>query len=151
MRGRLGGRRCSGWTRCTPFRLAFRGVGGRVRGGDGRPPCFATGSPLSQVSRGILRLGTTGLTPLRLLVEPGSCYIAALTALAGAPRLVALTASVDAHQAYDAAMQGQDSAAVAFCVQQVDRVDLQVEMRGTASTWLLASWKVAEVRLGANP
>jgi hypothetical protein len=95
-----------------------------------------------------LKLGTTGVTPLRIPVEPGSCYVAAVAATAGDPRAIMITAKVDAKVAFDANGGLIDGSAVAFCSEVSDRATLEVEVRGVSAAWLLAVWQVARRPLG---
>jgi hypothetical protein len=68
--------------------------------------------------------------------------------MAGEPRFVALSAMVDARQAFDANAATTEGSAISFCAEQGDRADLQVEVHGSTGSWLLALWKVADLGPG---
>lgn len=124
-----------------------RSFGARVRAGLSAALFRHRFAPLSSEPTD-LTLGAAGLTPVHPPIEPGACYVAAVTAMSGEPRLLALSASIDARRLYDVTGRGSDGSAIAFCAEQGDRGYLEVEMRGGAGTWLLAIWKVATLEMG---
>jgi hypothetical protein len=96
-------------------------------------------------------LGVAGLTSFPLSVEPGACYLAALGIMRGEPRLLALSAKVDSSVAFDSSAGIAEGAGVAFCSVGSDVARFDVEVRGSAASWVLALFQLASRPIGGDP
>jgi hypothetical protein len=88
----------------------------------------------------IAALGVSGLTIVPFEVEPGRCYLGAVSVTKGDARAVRLSAEVDGHVAHDESADFTESAAIAFCAGTSRLARLEVEVRGTSPWWMLAVW-----------
>jgi hypothetical protein len=88
------------------------------------------------------RLGVAGMTSMPIVIEPGSCYVAAVGTIRGDPRSVTLTAKVDTRIAFDSNAGLVDGSAVAFCSGGSDRARIETEVRGSAVAWVLDIWRL---------
>jgi hypothetical protein len=88
------------------------------------------------------RLGVAGITSIPILVEPGSCYVAAIGTIRGDPRSVTLTVKVDTRTAFDSNAGLIDGSAVAFCSAGADEARIEAEVRGSAVAWVLVVWRI---------
>lgn len=91
-------------------------------------------------------LGVTGVTALPVEVEPGACYVAAVTVLRGRSEALALAASAgaDDHENQTAS----SGTTVAFCAGANRTALIEIEGRGQGLVWLAALWRTGRVPLG---
>lgn len=87
--------------------------------------------------------GVSGVTPVPLLIEPGSCYLAVTTRVKEAARAIGLRIHIGSTDAFDDRGIDGDGAAVAFCAGDRTRALAEVEARGTP----LLGWGFALYRL----
>jgi hypothetical protein len=97
------------------------------------------------------RLGVAGLTSFPLFIEPGGCYLAALGVTRGEPRLLALSAKVDSRVAFDSSAGIAEGASVGFCSVDSEVVRFDVEVRGSAASWVLAVFELGSRPMGGEP
>ena len=97
------------------------------------------------------RLGVAGVTSVPFAVEPGACYLAALGIMRGEPRLISLSARVDTRVAFDSSAGIAEGAAVGFCSLGADAARIDVEVRGSAASWVLALYQVGAQPMGGQP
>jgi hypothetical protein len=98
----------------------------RLRRGPERSPVFEA-------------LGAQGSTKMSLPVEPGRCYVAAVTLLRGSSRGMRLIASASARAAFEEVPPTEDGASVVFCANR-SRADLTLDLPGASVGWLLSVW-----------
>ena len=92
-----------------------------------------------------LALGASGTTELPLSVEPGACYLAAVTRLRGGLRSLTVRARVGMTESTDV-RGSNDAALVAFCSDDRTMVPLMVEARGASVAWGLALFRTTSAR-----
>lgn len=98
----------------------------------------------------LLAQGGYGVTPVPLSVEPGGCYVAAVTLVKEEARSIGLRVRVGATDAGDDRGIDSDGAAVAFCAGDTVRATALVEARGTPLLgWGLALYRVQNGVWGA--
>jgi hypothetical protein len=103
------------------------------------------GDPVEQ------RLGVAGVTSVPFAIEPGACYLAALGIMRGEPRLISLSARVDTRVAFDSSAGIAEGAGVGFCSTGSDATRLDVEVRGSAASWVLALYQLGSRSMGGEP
>lgn len=94
-------------------------------------------------------LGIGGTTVLPIEVVAGECYVVAVAAVQGNPRLIALTASssgVERSEAHTG--EPSEGAAAAFCAGPSSRAELRIDAHGGSPIWIAALWAVARRPLG---
>lgn len=92
-------------------------------------------------------LGVQGITTIPMTVEPGRCYLAAVSILRGESRGIRLTASLGDRTSRDEAVERPEGAAIAFCSESERVARIDIEMRGTSPWWALAVWAMGgEIR-----
>jgi hypothetical protein len=101
-----------------------------------------TGSPV------YTSLGVSGVTLLPIELEPGSCYLAAVTAVRGEASGVALSVEVGPFQSENRSPPGKDGATLAFCARGANHALVDVEARGAGVSWLLGLWSAGRIPLG---
>lgn len=85
-------------------------------------------------------LGVQGETSVPLEVEPGRCYLAAVSVIRGDMRGLRLSADMGGRMLRDEAMDRGDGAAVAFCSEAERSAFMRVEARGNSPWWVLVVW-----------
>jgi hypothetical protein len=103
-----------------------------------------SGSPIDQA------LGIQGPTLMPISVEPGACYVAALTPVQGQAFALALGAVSAGVEAQNHRVQGSDGTLLSFCVKAAESAAIEVDTRGNNLTWLFALWQTGRVELGAE-
>jgi hypothetical protein len=93
----------------------------------------------------VTMLGASGTTYTHLELEPGACYVGAVSAAQGEPRSLGVSARGPGVLAGDDALHGADGASIAFCAQAPGRAQVAVEARGSGLAWVLALWHVASI------
>ena len=93
-------------------------------------------------------LGTHGRTQLPVQTVPGTCYLAALTVVAGHQRRVTLSVATGPEQPTDSVTGEQPGAALTFCTQEEEQVVVDIKASGTGQIWMLAAWPVGRMPLG---
>lgn len=93
-------------------------------------------------------LGVTGPTKIPVELEPGACYLAAVTASRGEMRFLTLSAEVDGKTSFDSNVGLFDGTAVSFCAERGPHALLEVDARGRAVAWVLSVWKTGSITLG---
>jgi hypothetical protein len=92
-------------------------------------------------------LGPPGVTTLPVVVEPGSCYVAAFSAVRGPAGAGRLTVEVGDQRHYDDATEEPRSGAVSFCAKvEATVARAQVDLRGNGGFWVLALWRLGGAR-----
>ena len=99
----------------------------RMRRGPERSPVFEA-------------LGAQGSTKATMPVEPGRCYVAAVTLLRGASRGMRLVASASARVAFEEVPPTEEGASVVFCASGKRSADLSIDVPGASVGWLLSVW-----------
>ncbi len=89
-----------------------------------------------------LAQGPSGLTPVPVAVEPGSCYIAVAALEHGHSRGLGLRAVVGAKSTYDDRGTNDNSGLVSFCARDRDHALLEVEARGVGVAWALTVFRL---------
>lgn len=85
-------------------------------------------------------LGVQGETSVPLEVEPGRCYLAAVSVLRGDVRGLRLSAGIGGRVLRDEAPDRGDGAAVTFCSEAERSALMRVEARGNSPWWVLVVW-----------
>lgn len=93
-------------------------------------------------------LGVSGVTLLPIELEPGSCYLAAVSAVRGEASGVALSVEVGPFQGENRSAPGKDGTTLAFCARGADHALIDVEARGAGVSWLLGLWPAGRIPLG---
>jgi hypothetical protein len=104
---------------------------------------FPTTQPL------LTSFGVVGKTRLPMSVEPGQCYVAALSPMGGLPRLVSLALTAGGPPSVAHSTDAHDGVAVAACARGT-RATLDVEVVGGGSQWALLVWPASGVQLGVG-
>lgn len=86
--------------------------------------------------------GSSGLTPIVVLVEPGACYLVVVGVAHGNPRGIGVRAIVGSVEASDDRGVNDDSGAVAFCARDHDHARLEVDARGSSIAWGLGLYRM---------
>jgi hypothetical protein len=120
------------------------GSGGRARMAAvlRRYEAKVSGMPLDQA------LGVQGPTLMPIAVEPGACYVAALTAVQGQAFSLALGASTGAIRAQNHTGLSADGTLISFCSRSESLATIEADSRGTGLTWLFALWQTGRVAVG---
>jgi hypothetical protein len=85
-------------------------------------------------------LGVQGETSVPVEVEPGRCYLAAVSVIRGDVRGLRLSADLGGRMLRDEALDRGDGAAVAFCSEAERSALMRVEARGNSPWWVLVVW-----------
>lgn len=93
-------------------------------------------------------LGVAGVTVLPIELEPGACYLAAVSSIRGEPGGIAIAAQADSHRVENNPGSQSAGTAVAFCAGQSDRALIDVEARGVGVVWLLGVWQTGRLPIG---
>ena len=93
-------------------------------------------------------LGVAGITALPVELEPGRCYLAAVAALQGNVKLLALNASAGGPASLAHVDSTDTAAVVTFCAGPVLRGRLDVEAHGASPIWIAGLWPMGDRRLG---
>jgi hypothetical protein len=96
------------------------------------------------------RLGVAGVTSFPIPIEPGGCYLAALGTMRGEPRLISLSAKVDSRVAFDSSAGIAEGASVGFCTAGSDTARIDVEVRGSAASWVFALFQLGSRPVGGQ-
>lgn len=120
------------------------GSGGRARMAAvlSRYRAKVSGMPVDQA------LGVQGPTLMPIAIEPGACYVAALSAVQGQPFTLALGVAGGSISAQNRSGLGADGTLVSFCSRGESRATIEAESRGTGLTWLFALWQTGRLSLG---
>lgn len=89
-----------------------------------------------------LAQGPSGLTPVPVAVEPGSCYLAVAALEHGHSRGLGLRAVVGAKSTYDDRGTNDNSGLVSFCAGDRDHALVEVEARGVGVAWALTVFRL---------
>ena len=87
-------------------------------------------------------IGVQGVTSMPIVIEPSTCYLAAVAMIRGESRGVRLAAEVGDRAPHDEVSDRPEGAALAFCSESESHALLEVEMRGGSPWWALALWQV---------
>jgi len=91
----------------------------------------------------VLVQGGSGGTPVPFSIEPGGCYLAAVSLVQGSARAVALRVHVGGEDVFDDRGIDEIGAAVAFCAGEHDRALAHVEVHGAPPVgWGLAVYRI---------
>jgi hypothetical protein len=93
-------------------------------------------------------LGVQGPTLMPIAVEPGACYVAALTAVQGQAFTLALGARTGAVRAQNHSAFNADGTLISFCSRSESIATIEAESRGAGLTWLFALWQTGRVAVG---
>lgn len=93
-------------------------------------------------------LGVAGITTLPVELEPGRCYLAAVAALQGNVKLLALNASAGGPSSLAHVDSTDAAAVVTFCAGTIQRGRLDIEAHGASPIWIAGLWPLGERRLG---
>lgn len=113
--------------------------GPRARGGLSQA-LRRRGAPSPREQAIFETLGVQGETSVPLQVEPGRCYLAAVSVLRGDIRGLRLSAELGGRMLRDEAQDRGDGAAVAFCSEAESSALMRVESRGSSPWWVLLVW-----------
>jgi len=92
-------------------------------------------------------LGVQGVTRVSLETEPGHCYLAAMGVIRGEVRGLRLLARIGEEIPHDEVVENAEGAAIAFCVEQEQRAQLEIDARGNGPWWALAVWNMGTLEL----
>jgi hypothetical protein len=95
-------------------------------------------------------LGVSGLTVLPVELEPGRCYLAAVAALEGDIKVLALSAASDGPVSLGHVDETDSAAVVTFCAGRTLRGTLEIEAQGSSPIWIAGLWPVGSRRLGED-
>jgi hypothetical protein len=95
-------------------------------------------------------LGVGGITHVPIELEPGTCYLAALSALQGDVKLVGLSADAGSTHSRAHTDDADSAAVLAFCVGGEDEGLLEAEVHGNGVAWIAALWPVSKRVLGVE-
>jgi hypothetical protein len=87
--------------------------------------------------------GGSGTTPMSFPTEPGGCYLAVVAVATGQLKGIGLRALVGAFESTDDRSATEGASAVAFCARDRASASLEVDARGTSTSWGLAVFRVA--------
>jgi hypothetical protein len=76
-------------------------------------------------------------------MEPGGCYLAVAAVAQGQVKGIGLRALVGAFESTDDRSATEGACAVAFCARDRSTASLEVDARGTSTSWGLAVFRVA--------
>jgi hypothetical protein len=93
-------------------------------------------------------LGVQGPTLMPVRVEPGACYVAALTAVQGQAFGMALATRVGGREVQNHGGASGDGTLVSFCARGQETALIESDSRGASLTWLFALWETARLPLG---
>jgi hypothetical protein len=85
-------------------------------------------------------LGVQGETSVPFEVEPGRCYLAAVSVIRGEVRGLRFAVELGGRMLRDEALDRGDGAAVAFCSEAERSALMRVEARGNSPWWVLLVW-----------
>ena len=89
-------------------------------------------------------LGVQGSTEIAVQVEPGRCYLAAVTLMRGASRGLRLVAVASPRASTEESPPSGDGASSVFCSEDRDVARLTVDAPGAAIWWVLLVWPLSE-------
>jgi hypothetical protein len=120
------------------------GSGGRARMAAvlARHRAKVSGMPVDQA------LGVQGPTLMPIAIEPGACYVAALSAAQGQAFTLALGVASGSISAQNHSGLGTDGTLISFCSRGESQASIEADSRGTGLTWLFALWQTGRVALG---
>ena len=93
-------------------------------------------------------LGVQGSTLMPIAIEPGACYVAALSAMQGQAFSLALGVTQGSSNAQNRGGPGAKGTLVSFCSRGESQVLIEAEARGSSLTWLFALWQTGRLSLG---
>ena len=91
----------------------------------------------------------SGVTLLPISVIPGRCYVAAIAAVRGRALGIAMSAMTGAGRAQNQSDPGAAGTSLAFCATRETQL-IEVEARGSGTTYLFALWAAGSHPLGAD-
>jgi hypothetical protein len=120
------------------------GGGGRARMAAvlRRYSARVSGTPVDQA------LGVQGPTLMPVAIEPGACYVAALTTVQGQAFALALGAQIGAVSAQNRMAPGSNGTLVSFCAGGQSQAKIEADARGANLTWLFALWQTGRIQVG---
>ncbi len=92
-------------------------------------------------------MGVAGVTLVTVPLEPGACYVAAVGGIGEGQqsfRIAALAGTWAQHQSLD----GDRSAAVAFCADSRESGRVEIEAQTAVEAWVMGVWRASRVTLG---
>jgi hypothetical protein len=113
--------------------------GARARGGLAMA-LRRRGAPSPREQAIFETLGVQGETSVPVEVEPGRCYLAAVSVIRGDVRGLRLSADIGGRMLRDEAFDRGDGAAVTFCSEAERSALMRVEARGNSPWWVLVVW-----------
>ncbi len=87
--------------------------------------------------------GGSGTTSMAVPMEPGGCYLAVAAVAQGQLKGIGLRALVGAFESTDDRSATEGASAVAFCARDHAMASLEVDARGTSTSWGLAVFRVS--------
>jgi hypothetical protein len=96
-------------------------------------------------------LGVQGPTLMPIQVEPGACYVAAITPLEGHAYQLALGAVVGGVSSQNHGISPDEGTLVSFCVRKQTVATIEADSRGAGLTWLFGVWQLGRRPLGEEP
>jgi hypothetical protein len=89
-----------------------------------------------------LGVGSSGITPFPVPLEPGACYVATVALTHGHARSLQLRTMVGSRESTDERGAAEEAALTAFCAEGSASARLEVHARGTGIGWGVALYRV---------
>lgn len=93
-------------------------------------------------------LGVQGPTLMPIGLEPGACYVAAITAVQGQAFALALGVQVGRLGSQNRMAPGTNGTLISFCAGGASTAKLEADGRGPNLTWLFALWQTGRLGRG---